>query len=29
VGLFAGILLTYGRRRFMLSITDHLLAIQG
>jgi hypothetical protein len=29
VGLFAGILLTYGRRRSMRNITDHLLAIQG
>jgi hypothetical protein len=29
VELFAVTLLTYGRRRFMLGITDHLLAIQG
>jgi len=29
VGLFAGTLLTCGRRRFTLSITDRLLAIQG
>ena len=29
VALFAVTLLTYGRRRFMLSIIDHLLAIQG